>query len=209
MVAAVRQLAHDRRGVAAVEFAMVLPVLLLLLVGYLDVVHLARGHLRVQTAAAQVGQIISQCTTVSGGEAADGDVGQLRELTRLTLEPFLKTGDSWALVVTAIGRDSSGKPKRLWGTDNRTSAMKSNTAFASDGATLPDGYALNVGQVMFRTEVFAELDPTVFTKTINLLAAKMAGFRSVVNAAGMAMHTSRAPDTSRLNTNTSTEACLS
>ena len=188
---------------------MVLPVLLLLLVGYLDVVHLARGHLRVQTAAAQVGQIISQCTTVGGGEADGGDVDQLRDLTLRTLQPFLKSGKRPALVVTAIGRDSSGNPKRLWATDNRTSAMKSNPAFASDGATLPAGYSLNVGQVMFRTEVFVELDPTVFTKTISLLAAKMAGFRSVVNAAGMAMHTSRAPDTSKLNTNTSTEACLS
>lgn len=209
MVVAVRQLAHDRRAAATLEFVYVTPVLLLLLVGYLDVVHLARGHLRVQTAAAQVGQIISQCTTVSGGVTEDGDAGQLKELTRLTLLPFLKSGKSWALVVTAIGRDASGNPRQLWVADYRTSAMKSNSAFASDGATLPTGYSLNVGQVMFRTEVFVELDPTVFTKTINLLAAKMAGFRSVVNAAGMAMHTSRAPDTSKLGTNTSTEACLS
>lgn len=199
------QLARDRRGIAAVEFALVTPVLLLVLVGYLDVVHLARGHLRVQTAAAQVGQIISQCTTV-----ASSDRGHLNTLAQRTLQPFLKPNKRWALVVTAIGRDASGNPRQNWVMDNRAAnGAAGNPNFASDGATLPTGYSLNVGQVMFRTEVFVELDPTVFTKTINLLAAKMAGFRSVVNAAGMAMHTSRAPDTSRLNTNTSTEACLS
>jgi Flp pilus assembly protein TadG len=44
----------DRRGVATTEFVLALPVCLLLMFGLADIVQLARGHLRVQSAAMQI-----------------------------------------------------------------------------------------------------------------------------------------------------------
>lgn len=180
------------------------PFLFLLLVGFLDVAYVARGHLRVLTTATQVGQIISQCATV-----ASGDETQLMTLAQRTLGPFRKPGKNWGVVVTAIGPDAANQPKQLWVMDNRTAAMKQQPQFATDGTSLPAGFGLTSNKVMFRTEVFVELDSMLFTKANSMLAGLMGSRNPIANVSGSAMHTSRAPDTSKLNTKNSAEACLS
>lgn len=205
MAVSVRNLARDRRGVAAIEFALIAPVLFLLLVAFLDVAYLARGYLRVQTTATQLGQIISQCTTVSSSDDA-----QIINLASRTLGPFLKNGKKWAVVVTAIGPSATNQPERWWAIDNRTSEMQSDAKFATDGAGLPAGFGLVAGQAMFRTEVFVELDSMLFTKANSLLAKLMGSRNPIANVSTSLMHSSRAPDASRLRTKTSTTgACLS
>lgn len=204
MAVPVRKLARDRRGIAALEFAMVVPVLLLLLVGFLDVAYLARGYLRAQTTATQVGQIISQCITVS-----DADNAVIFAFAGRTLAPFGKPDPdrNWAVVVTAIGRSATGQPERWWAIDNRGA----NSGFATDGISLPANFSLAAGEAMFRTEVFVKLDSMLFSKANNLLVRMIgAQVNSITTVTSSLLHTSRAPDTSRLKTKSSTTgACLS
>ncbi|GAA0597776.1 hypothetical protein GCM10009416_40040 [Craurococcus roseus] len=204
MAAPVRNVARDRRGVAALEFAIVLPVLLLLLVGFLDVAYLARGYLRAQTAATQVGQIISQCTSVSSADDA-----VIAKFAERTLGPFRKPGKQWAVVVTAIGVNAANQPERWWVMDNRGTNAG---AFATDGISLPANFALRAGEAMFRTEVFIQLDSMLFSKANSLLVEKigLSKINSITTVTSSLLHTSRAPDTSKLKTKTSaTGACLS
>lgn len=201
MAVPVRKLARDRRGIAAVEFALIVPVLLLLLVGFLDVAYLARGYLRVQTTATQVGQIISQCATVSSTDDA-----VITRLAERTLGPFLKPGRGWAVVVTAIGRSAANQPERWWAIDNRGTS----SGFATDGISLPANFSLAAGEAMFRTEVFVQLDSMLFSKANSLLASLIGSSNSITTVSSSLLHTSRAPDTSRLRTKSATTgACLS
>lgn len=61
---------RDRRGVAAVEFALAAPVLLVLLVLTADVVLLLRARLRLEQAASQVAQIVAQYSLLYEGDFA-------------------------------------------------------------------------------------------------------------------------------------------
>lgn len=57
----------DRRAIAATEFALLAPVMLLLLLGATDLVTWMRTWLRVSQAASEVGQVIGQFTQLHEG----------------------------------------------------------------------------------------------------------------------------------------------
>src|SRR5471032_1725386 len=71
MFVSARHLARDSRGVAAVEFALLLPILLLL---YFGVVELTQGVMTQQRAdhvASTVGDLVSQSSTITSAEVTD------------------------------------------------------------------------------------------------------------------------------------------
>lgn len=199
-----RRVARDRRGVAALEFCLVLPFLFLLLVGFLDIVYLARGHLRTQSTATQVAQIVSQCTSI-----ASSDSEQVRLLALETLKPFSEKGRPWGVIVTAIGLNAANQPVVLWSFDHRPKNATGTPLYPTDGATLPPDFTMKASKVMFRTEVFAQLDATIFSRANSLLAPLMGSRDTVREAAGALLLVGRAPDATPLRTATSSRACLS
>ena len=58
------RLLWDRRGAAALEFAIIAPVFVLVYVVGADIVMMMRNRLRVEQAAVQGAQVISQLTTL-------------------------------------------------------------------------------------------------------------------------------------------------
>ena len=163
-----RRAARDRRGVAAVEFAVAAPFLMLVLLGFSDVVQMGRGHLRVQSAATQIGQIVSQCRQVSKGDEA-----QLVKLAESILGNVTQ-GGGWSVVITAIGRDAQDKPF-TWSMP----PAPPPSAAQSKGSEVPPGLDLRRDQVVFRTDVFAQVKTTFLYRT--------------GNASGSALHMTRAP----------------
>lgn len=199
-----RQLARDRRGVAAIEFAAMAPFLCVAFVGFLDVVYIGRGHLRTHAAATQVGQIISQCKSVSGG-----DKTEIANLAGRALLPLSNPGRPWAVIVTAIRLDTQGKPSVKWTMDSQTPVQGKAPEFKPKGPTLPADVTLKPDEVMFRTEVFVEIDATLFSGANTLLASFMKTQIHISKAHSSVLHMGRSPDADKLNTNASTEACLS
>lgn len=130
---------------------------MLLLLGFADVVQLVRGHIRVQSAATQIGQIVSQCKRVSGGDEA-----RLKELTWKILGPFASGGD-WALVIHAKGLDAKKNPIAWRMPEKDLPAI----AAKPQGAALPPGLELKENEVVFTTEVFARLKTTFLFQTRN------------------------------------------
>jgi hypothetical protein len=175
-----RRLARDRRGVAALEFVLLGSGVVLLVLGFADVVQFARAHLRVQNAATQIGQIVSQCARVSGGD--NGDEGELKKLAGSILGSAARAGE-WTLVITAIGRDAEDKAF-TWNTlpANPPQVVKDN----SKGSQLPAGLALSRDEVVFRTEVFARPSMTLLPR--------------VGDAFGSALHMTRTPNAGGLKT---------
>jgi Flp pilus assembly protein TadG len=56
-----RRVSGDRRGIAAIEFAIVAPLLIILALATVDLVQFIRSQLRLDETAAQLGQLVSQC----------------------------------------------------------------------------------------------------------------------------------------------------
>ena len=132
---------RDRRGVSALEFALVAPVLLLLLLATTDIVLWMRTWLRMEHAASQVAQIIGQYRLLYEGDFA----GTFHPIVQSALGSTSLTCNSGAMIVTGVD-NSSGTPAISW--------QRSSGACKSSGFTLGSGYAPPAGLSAVVVELF-------------------------------------------------------
>lgn len=182
-----RRLLRDRRGLAAMEFAAVAPFFILLVVGTYDLVQFLRLQLRLETVAVQIGQIVSQCTSVTTpgdtdqfwahGQEIAGDMADLR-------------GSQGAIILSAVFNDN-GANKVAWQVRTGGAGFRSAIGNRGGPATFPDGLLVPAGQTMIATEVFASARPWV-------LSANLLGALVPARLHGSSMLLSRAPNAARL-----------
>ena len=107
---------RDRRGVAAVEFALIAPVLLLLYMGLAEVTMALMAERRSSHATAVVADLVSQDTLTTRSELTD-----TFSVAEEILSPFTAAGMS--IRITAIRADASGSPKVIWSHGKGLSAL--------------------------------------------------------------------------------------
>jgi Flp pilus assembly protein TadG len=202
--------ARDRRGVAAVELALIAPLLALIMLGITDLVQFMRAQVRVETTAVQVGQTVSQCDAIS----SPGDTGQFWALAQGTLGSVATVrgaqttsggGATGAVVVTAV-RNLNGANRVAW--QVRTGAATHASAIGSSGgaAALPGTYVVPPGQLLIVTEVFAPTQPRVLSRALMAIDA----LPQVLSATSM--YLSRLPDATAVTqgpSNNSATVCMS
>lgn len=98
---------RDRRGVAAVEFAFVAPVLILIYMGLAEVTMALMAERRAGHATAAIADLIAQDTLTSKTEIDD-----IFALGDKIVAPF--ASDGLTLRVTAIQADKDGVPEVVW-----------------------------------------------------------------------------------------------
>lgn len=115
--ARLRGLAHDIRATAAIEFALVAPVMILLLFGTIDVVNAFRVQAKLNTAAGQLAELIAsqQAVTAPTGTLSDICLG-----ASLNMAPF--TTSTLSADVASVSNDHPA---------NRVSGSKDTTSVAS------------------------------------------------------------------------------
>ncbi|MDO8411260.1 MAG: pilus assembly protein [Phenylobacterium sp.] len=99
--------ARDRRGVAAVEFALIAPFLILSYMGLAEVTMALMAERRASHATAVVADLVAQDTLTNRAELND-----LFSVADEILAPFSSSGMS--IRVTAIRADANGVPKVVW-----------------------------------------------------------------------------------------------
>lgn len=102
-----RRFIRDRRGVAAVEFALIAPVLILLYMGLAEVTMALMADRRAGHATAVVADLIAQDTLTTKAE-----LGDTFAIAEEILAPF--AGSGMSARVTAIRADANGTPKVVW-----------------------------------------------------------------------------------------------
>lgn len=156
-----------RRGVAAVEFALILPVLLILMLGTVDILTALRAQLRLETAAVQLGQIVSQCGRITDDPANEtDDLGQFwTHGQRMigNLGTIRGTGTDGAIIITAVRRrPNTNQNEVAWqrrtGTGNHASSVananqQGQPAPARANATIAAGFIVPPNETLFVTEV--------------------------------------------------------
>ncbi|MBR0682484.1 hypothetical protein GXW74_18475 [Roseomonas eburnea] len=197
---------RDRRGIAALETALVAPLFLFVALCTTDLIRLFRAQLRVEAVAVQIGQIVSQCrsitdgsTLVSGNQTDTSDIGQFwGHAVRIAggvVDVNSATGG--AVIITAVGRNTSGGTttnRAMWrrrtGNTNVTSSLGTTVPGT---ATISNSFIVPQNQTVFVTEVFAVIEPWV-------LGAGLIGtvVPSMLN--GTTLFLSRAPDPVSLQT---------
>lgn len=151
-----------RRGVAAVEFALLMPVLILLLVGMVDITRYVSTVLKLERVSsgtadigAQYNELRDSMTVVNGNE-----VGMLFLAAEQLAKP-LDLPQYGAVVITCIGDQGSG-PAVMW--QRRSGRVDAVSRISTgSGLTLPAGFTVRYGENVLIVEVFYTVHPYLFS----------------------------------------------
>lgn len=156
----------DRRGVAAVEFALVLPFMLLLFLGMFELNSALTVDRKVSQAASSVADLVAQTDRLTNAEIND-----LLKISDAILQPY--PSSDLKLVVSSIWIKDVNKPQVVWSRALNTSQWGANS---TPPITIPEGLTkqkdtyLIVAQATYtHRPTFATMLKDVFsTETIEL-----------------------------------------
>lgn len=181
--------ARNRRGAAAAEFALVSPLFFLLVLATIDLVQLIRTQLRLDAAATQLGQIVSQCNRITD----PGDTSQFWTHAQRILGGVGRvTGGSapGAVIVSAVFSEE-GANRVAWQRRTGDAGRPSSVGRQGGAATLAGGFVVPAGQTLIVTEIYAPRQAWV-------LSAGLMGDLLPRMLNGTTLFLSRAPDASAL-----------
>lgn len=135
------RLARAREGVAAVEFALLVPILILAYIGMADVAEGFMAQRRATHIASTIADLTAQSTSVTSANLND-----YFSIGALVLGPFPTTGLSQR--ITSITADSKGVPHVDW--SQSSGGMSALTAGST--ATVPANL-LSAGQSIIEADV--------------------------------------------------------
>ena len=140
--------AEDRAGVSAVEFALLLPVMIALYLGSVEISTGVSLQRKVTLTAGTVANLTAQSTTL-----VTADLTNIMNASTAILTPYSASG--LTVTVSCIGVDAAGNAKVKW------SVTKGGTArTAGSTVTLPSALAVPSSQLVF-SEVSYPYTPTV------------------------------------------------
>lgn len=102
-----KTLIKDRRGAAAVEFAFVAPVMILMYYGLAELTQGMMADRRASHVASAIGDLVAQDTMINTSEMND-----IFNVGKAIIAPFPTTGLS--MRVTSIRKDASGGLQVMW-----------------------------------------------------------------------------------------------
>jgi Flp pilus assembly protein TadG len=143
-----------RRGIAAVEFALTLPVMMVLLLGAADGTYYLLICERADRIAYTVTDIVTQNETVTIANLKDILMG-----AEQLMEPF-NFGTQGVVVISSVYQPTSGSSVIKWQYTGGGTLSKTSKVGSSGGtATLPNGLALNANDNVIVTEVYYSFTP--------------------------------------------------
>lgn len=134
-----RRFLRNRDGVAALEFALILPLLTVLTFGVLELYFSFNTAQKISLAAQQTADLVSQADQQTSANLED-----IREATRQVLEPLPTGATVLGIDIASLGIDTAGEtPRVLWRSTNGLSS--SLDPANADGLVEPGGSVIWVG----------------------------------------------------------------
>lgn len=137
-----KRLRRDDRGVAAMEFALMAPILMVL---YYAAAELTSGMIangRAGHVASVVGDLVSQTNTLKQSELTD-----IFAVGNAIMKPFPTA--SLKFRVTSVKADSSGVPKIIWSAEQGMSHLGAGTASGFPSGLLAAGDSVIMSEVQY------------------------------------------------------------
>ncbi|MDP1630965.1 MAG: pilus assembly protein [Caulobacter sp.] len=149
MTGFLRRLGRDRRGVSAVEFALIAPVMIAFYFGMAEITQALLAERRAGHAASAIGDLVAQSSTIS-----NSDIGDIFMIAQTIMKPYPTT--SLQMRITSITANSSGTPKVDWSNASGLSPLTTGATVAG----VPAG-VVSAGQSVIMSEVNYSYDSPV------------------------------------------------
>ncbi len=156
-----RRFRTDRRAIAAIEFAMILPLLAFLLLASVDVVTWLEHWFRAERTAMAVADIVARSQPVSSGNFQNSST--IFAIANDIAQPLIVSGNGGATIISCLTA-SSGTPRIGWqqsGTTNASYVSKFGAAGAT--AALPNGFSLASNETVIVTEIYSGVQPWILS----------------------------------------------
>jgi Flp pilus assembly protein TadG len=149
-VRGIGRLARDRRGVSAVEFALIVPVIILMYVGAVETGNLLTIYRRSSAVASTAADLTAQVKTVSTADLQDIVSASSSVLTPYSTTPL-------KIVLTSVVADVNNNGKVAWSYTNKGS-----------GRAVGSSYAVPAGLTEANSSVIVAELTYSFTPLVNL-----------------------------------------
>ncbi|MES0880411.1 TadE/TadG family type IV pilus assembly protein [Roseibium sp. SCP14] len=150
----IRQFKTDSSGVAATEFALLLPFIFMIFIGVIVVTDLLNQDRKVSRIASSVTDLVAQAQSVS-----TSDLDAVMNVGNAILAPY--TTDDLEIIVSSVTFNKDGAASVIWSRSNKTGAEWD--VGKTPPVTLPDAImrpntSIVIGQTNLNyTSVFADL----------------------------------------------------
>lgn len=174
----IARLRRDKRGVAAVEFAIAVTSLVFLFFGLLETSRFLMLYLKAQHAAVAVADLVTRDKTINEAQVTD-----MFNVVAQVIHPF-PVGPNSHVVVTAMGQPAGQSASIYW---QRTGAgsLTTTSSFGAGGTTissLPGGITMRDDQTLVAVEMFYQYDPWIFDFFGSYVIKRMSYFRPRIGA---------------------------
>ncbi|WP_417688038.1 TadE/TadG family type IV pilus assembly protein [Roseibium sp.] len=157
----VRRFVRDTRAIAAVEFALILPFLLILLIGVAETTSALNHSRKVSQIAGSVADLVAQAEQLSAAEAQD-----IMTASNEILAPY--TTATLQVIIASVTFDEDGNPEVDWSIDQDGDTPWARgsepTIEIPDQVALP-GTSIVIGQSFYTyIPMFATLAQNIFPR---------------------------------------------
>lgn len=137
-----RRFAGDRRGVAAVEFALLLPLMIAMYFGALEITDALTANRRVTLATQTVGDLVAQSAVIT-----DHDMTDIFAATAAVMAPF--DASNLKMRVTSVVADSNNNTKVAWSDGYNMAARNKNSTVRLPAGLTTGGDSVIYAEVKF------------------------------------------------------------
>jgi len=135
-----RSLAADRRGVAAVEFALVVPVVIIVYLAGFEVMEASTVYRKLTDTTVQIANVTAQYTTMGAN-----DTSNVLDASAQIMTPY--STSNLAIVLSEVTTDSSGAGSVTWSQTYQGTALAAGTPVA-----MPSGFTTpNTNYILVQT----------------------------------------------------------
>lgn len=157
MLNRLRTLRRDNRGVAAIEFALTLPMLIALLIGCLEVTFKIWSTQKAEKLAVTLSDVIAQSTAVSSS-----DLQSLIGAVDKIMDPFAFGANDGKIIISSLYvAQGETDAKVNWQCKFPMAGLSASSKLGAKGAVadLPDGFTLKEKDNVIAAEVFYRYTP--------------------------------------------------
>lgn len=151
-----------RRGVAAIEFALVAPLIILMMLACTDLTIFMRTKMRIDETATEIALAVTQSQ-----DLYEGDFTGFFNAARTVADPTTVTGLLGTTIITGIVTDASDRRTIAW--QKRSPQATSNSLFGTalgSVPTLPYSYLMPKNATLVAVEVFTSASPWVLSASL-------------------------------------------